>query len=324
MNDRIIEIDFVKGVLISLMIVFHLTVIVEAYESLRNWVYCFHMSGFLVISGFFHKKSRDSRQITKAIRRILIPYLIFELLYLFGISLFGSILQSSNQLDLSLSALCHNLFSTPIGTYWYLHTLFLCVVVFFVFDRICKNSLTSWLLSGSVLFVMTLYINGLSWGNVIYFLMGNLIYRLNLKIIKIIVPSIWSVIPIVLISYFAPDLDRNNLTGVALSFLMMSFIMALFRFLPTVCKNIGSYLGRNSLCIVLFSPIFTVFTKFYSPLFDFDSTHILYAIFSLSLVIGLCLLCAWICDKLNISKIICGNILYNKYNMNDKSANITR
>lgn len=46
------ELDFVKGVLITLMVLFHLSYFVERHVALTEWVYTFHMSGFLVISGF--------------------------------------------------------------------------------------------------------------------------------------------------------------------------------------------------------------------------------------------------------------------------------
>ena len=45
------ELDFVKGVLITLMVLFHLSYFVERHVALTEWVYTFNMSGFLVISG---------------------------------------------------------------------------------------------------------------------------------------------------------------------------------------------------------------------------------------------------------------------------------
>ena len=52
MNTRIVELDFVKGVLITLMVLCHLSLFVMTYKSAVSWVYCFHMSGFLFISGY--------------------------------------------------------------------------------------------------------------------------------------------------------------------------------------------------------------------------------------------------------------------------------
>lgn len=55
MNTRIVELDFVKGVLITLMVLCHLSLFVMTYKSIVSWVYCFHMSGFLLVSGYLQK-----------------------------------------------------------------------------------------------------------------------------------------------------------------------------------------------------------------------------------------------------------------------------
>ena len=53
------ELDFVKGVLITLMVLFHLSYFVERHVALTEWVYTFHMSGFLVISGLLFNVEKD-------------------------------------------------------------------------------------------------------------------------------------------------------------------------------------------------------------------------------------------------------------------------
>lgn len=55
MNTRIVELDFVKGVLITLMVLCHLSLFVMTYKDIVSWVYCFHMSGFLLVSGYLQK-----------------------------------------------------------------------------------------------------------------------------------------------------------------------------------------------------------------------------------------------------------------------------
>lgn len=53
------ELDFVKEILIILMVLFHLSYFVEHHVALTEWVYTFHMSGFLVISGFLFNAEKD-------------------------------------------------------------------------------------------------------------------------------------------------------------------------------------------------------------------------------------------------------------------------
>lgn len=75
---RIVEIDFVKGVLISLMVLFHLNLFAETYENVTEWVYSFHMSGFLLISGYFQKTEGNLQKLWALTRKIFIPYLYLK------------------------------------------------------------------------------------------------------------------------------------------------------------------------------------------------------------------------------------------------------
>lgn len=95
---RIDEIDFIKGVLILLMVLFHLTYFTYKHENLTTWIYCFHMSGFLFLSGYLQRKNN----IVKAIKKILIPYIIVESVYLIGLNTLGSILGSNNKVSLTI------------------------------------------------------------------------------------------------------------------------------------------------------------------------------------------------------------------------------
>lgn len=45
------------------------------------------------------------------------------------------------------------------------------------------------------------------------------------------------------------------------------------------------YVGSNTLPIYLFHPIFTMAAKFYHPLFSFDKSEILFAVFTVLLAI---------------------------------------
>ena len=73
------------------------------------------------------------------------------------------------------------------------------------------------------------------------------------------------------------------------------------------------YLGKNSLALLLFSPIFSIFTKQYGAIFSFNFTHLLCTIFSLVLVIALSMLTAYIFDKTRLPRFIMGANLYQKY-----------
>lgn len=86
--------------------------------------------------------------------------------------------------------------------------------------------------------------------------------------------------------------------------LMVAFHLGLFNTkYPHACQIVY---------ILLFSPLFTVVTKFYAPFFAFDDSAILWTVFSLSLVVSLCLFCAMLFDRLSLSRIVAGKNIYSK------------
>lgn len=50
-------------------------------HTLYMWIYTFHMPAFIFLAGFFAKGSGDLKYIKNLVKKLLIPYLIFQLLY---------------------------------------------------------------------------------------------------------------------------------------------------------------------------------------------------------------------------------------------------
>ena len=314
MKERIVELDFVKGVLITLMVLCHLTLFLVTYEDFVSWVYCFHMSGFLLISGFLQNMDKyKSQGITKAVKGILLPYLVFEAFYVVAIALIGGYVGSNNQSSLTFSSLTNYLLINPIGTYWYLHTLFICIVVSYFVSLGKLNAFSALLLSASVLFCLTLFIEGLQWANVIYFVIGSFMQRMDFKFKQFMVPSLVAIVPVVLITVFDANVGRGTLAGVTLTLCMVSLLMGIFAYTLRAIRRLLMYVGRNSLAVVLFSPIFSVLAKQYTSLFTFDTTHLLWSFTSLVLVMALCLLAAWLCDKTRLPSLLMGANIYRKF-----------
>lgn len=57
--SRSLELDFLKGVFIVLMVAFHLFYFAVHYPLLCSWVYTFHMPGFLLISGYLMRVNKE-------------------------------------------------------------------------------------------------------------------------------------------------------------------------------------------------------------------------------------------------------------------------
>ena len=79
--------DNARGILIMLVVVGHTLECFEGTsgalgESIRIWIYSFHMAAFVAISGFLSRSYRNEpRQVRRLLTAMLVPYLIFQLLH---------------------------------------------------------------------------------------------------------------------------------------------------------------------------------------------------------------------------------------------------
>jgi fucose 4-O-acetylase-like acetyltransferase len=311
-NNYFPEIDFTKGVLITLMVFFHVKyvgIFEIQFGYLFRFVYSFHMPGFLVISGFFINFNKSSQKfIIDNCRKILIPFLIFEFLYismLFFVQNFG--VETSDRIDkYDIFSLCPHLFIQPIGTYWYLHTLIICNMIFFLCHRIFgkyNNWLHIVIISSLILYGLSCIIDGLKMSNIIFYIAGVMLKNYNCQFSLVVKPSLLSIIPVILIAYMIlPALDCFSLSRVTITYLMLSFCLALFFIVFKSKERLFVFLGKNSLALVLFSPFFTAFAKLFLKYFVFiDSTGILYMfIVTITTIIG-SLFVSYFCDKIKIS-----------------------
>ena len=73
MQQRIDELDFLKGIFIILMITFHLVYIGDSYPYAKQIVYTFHMPGFLIISGYLMNITKPCKDLIKTMLGYAIP-----------------------------------------------------------------------------------------------------------------------------------------------------------------------------------------------------------------------------------------------------------
>lgn len=81
MESRVKEIDYLKCIFITLMIIFHLVYIGDKYPYAKQIVYTFHMSAFLIISGYLANNRKDARSFLRKFLWIFIPYACMEAAY---------------------------------------------------------------------------------------------------------------------------------------------------------------------------------------------------------------------------------------------------
>ncbi len=310
-TKRIQEIDMAKGLLILLMVAFHLGLFNAKYPHACQIVYAFHMSGFLLISGYLFSVNKEPKKFLKSIYGIVVPYIAFEIVYLLGLGMFGKFIGASNTFDGGVLTLLSKIAFLPSGTYWYLHTMAICLTVYYIVNRYVMKGLSGILISSIILYTLSVGIPGFKWGDIIYFIIGILFRNANFEINEKLKSPI-SLLCFVLIIIFANDISRCSIPGIGLTLTFLGFIFDLKDRIPKCISNYISYIGRNSLAIVLFSPLFTVVAKVCAPFFAFDGTRIIGTICCLSMIVTLCLFCAILFDRSSLSRIIVGKNIYSK------------
>lgn len=307
--SRIVQLDYLKGVLILLMVTFHLSLIEDTYPLMHDIVYTFHMPAFLIISGYLaHLGERDTVHFLKfLLTRLVIPYLLFESLYLLALFYLGNVMNAHNAISsLSLADYFRYVALEPLGTYWYLHTLIISLAACHLVYRVLRlKEMSALILSGILLYSLSLCIKGIDWENAIYVLMGVFVSKNSKSLLAVITPSLIAVVPLILLCYSPDNLNRGALSGIAITILAVSLLLSLYPLLGIVGKYLA-YLGRNTLSIVVFSPMFTIITKTWTPFFSFDASAICFLVVALTFVVAGCLFCAWILDKVHLSLYLFG------------------
>ena len=189
-DNRLEQLDFLKAVFIVLMVAFHLVYFSEGYPYIKQFVYTFHMPGFLLISGFLSKGNKSVKSFATSILWLFIPYLIMES----GYVLMASFLPINDHVDgLSLSLFLKKLFIDPLGPYWFLHTLIICKVLSYTVTRLAdKLTLLSRSIIIGILFWIISRAGLMTLSYSFYFLAGFVLSQSRLRFDELFKPSIWA------------------------------------------------------------------------------------------------------------------------------------
>ncbi|MGE5329622.1 MAG: acyltransferase family protein [Deltaproteobacteria bacterium] len=116
-KERDYYFDNVKFLLILLVVIGHtIEPLIKADLNLKAiyiFIYTFHMPLFILISGYFSKNIGADKYFIKNVRKILVPYIIFQILYFFFFR-FGM-----NNIQTKFSLL------TPYWIMWFMFSMFI-------------------------------------------------------------------------------------------------------------------------------------------------------------------------------------------------------
>lgn len=304
MEHRIKELDYLKSILILLMVAFHLVYIGDKYPYIKQIVYTFHMPAFLIISGYLTNVQKDIRSFMKKLLWIFIPYLCMET----GYVLMSHILPvRENVPEISSSILLHKIFIKPLGPYWYLHTLIICSLLYYLAFRYTRMKIISQvIILGLGLFAVSYWGGIMVFANAIYFLAGVIIKQSKLPFIRIFQPSLLALVPMILLCCFPDNLNRGTLAGITITYLAIIISLYAHSYLSKGIRQCSYFIGRNTLVIFLFSPLFTILCKMFLSFLFFEPTGILFMIISVAITVSGCIVIAWSMDKLHFSRFFFG------------------
>lgn len=304
MEHRIKELDYLKSILILLMVAFHLVYIGDKYPYIKQIVYTFHMPAFLIISGYLTNVQKDIRSFMKKLLWIFIPYLCMETGYVLMLHILPV---RENVPEISSSILLHKIFIKPLGPYWYLHTLIICSLLYYLAFRYTRMKIISQvIILGLGLFAVSYWGGIMVFANAIYFLAGVIIKQSKLPFIRIFQPSLLALVPMILLCCFPDNLNRGILAGITITYLAIIISLYAHSYLSKGISQCSYFIGRNTLVIFLFSPLFTILCKMFLSFLFFEPTGILFMIISVAITVSGCIVIAWSMDKLHFSRFFFG------------------
>lgn len=307
------DLDFIRSILIILMILIHIVSFGNAYPHLKTGILSFMMPTFLIITGYLVNIEKDGKRFGKYLLCLFLPYVILES----GFSILSYFLPVRDGItELSVAQICQKIFITSIGPYWFIQTMIVCGALYYACFHTCDYisnkllkgkgpiGLTSRLFLLATLFLLVGKTPILSVTAATYYFIGVVIRQCHIDFGKLFRPSPIAFILWALLLLNEQRYEWGFIAVVFSCWCCISALMWLSRINPS--RRLEStllYIGRNTLPIYLFHPIFTMAAKFYHPLFSFDKSELLCALFTILLSILGSIAIAWIMEKTRIAYI---------------------
>ena len=198
----------------------------------------------------------------------------------------------------------------PLGNYWYLFSVFLYGGCYLVVFRWFKSTLINKLFVLELSFYVLGVLGFVTHENSLYFFIGIVLRQADLLFLDVFRPSWWALPAIFILAFYPSTLDRGTIGGILTVFSVISFLLVLYRYIPHRLKEWVIFLGRNSLVVYVYSPLFTnPCTKYLSAVFAFDSTRIIFLLIALPLCILGTLFVGKLLDALRISTLLIGRTM---------------
>lgn len=129
MKQRNTDIDWIRSILIILMILIHIVSFGNAYPQLKAGILSFMMPTFLIITGYLVNIEKSSKEMGRYLMCLALPYVIMVT----GFSVLSYFMPVKDGItELSPSQICEKIFVTSIGPYWFIQTMIICGILYYV------------------------------------------------------------------------------------------------------------------------------------------------------------------------------------------------
>ena len=273
---------------------------------LQQSVLAFATPAFLFLTGYLINIRKDVKTFCRYIVRLGVMYVVMEGAYLV-MSHFLPVRDGIE--ELTVSCLLRHLVATPLGPYWYLHTMVICGAAYYAVQRACER----WHIHGVVM-LTTLLLLAVAYTTPALNIVAVLSYFAGVaaknsgKPLEQMLQASWFGIPL-MAATFTYGMVCDN--GFATQESVYSVVMGL-GFLSAVVwsdsrwprgvKTLLNYTGRNTLPIYLFHPLFTIMSKkLLAQLLAVDSSTTLFCVVTIFLAVAGSLLIGRISDAVGAS-----------------------
>ena len=301
MKQRNTDIDWIRAILIILMILIHIVSFGNAYPQLKAGILSFMMPTFLIITGYLVNIEKTGKQMRNYLKCLALPYVIMVT----GFSVLSYFMPVRDGItELSLSQICEKIFVTSIGPYWFIQTMIICGILYYVsfngetWGKLRQGETTMSTTTSLFIFATLLLLlsktPALSPSAATYYFIGVVLRQCHIGFDRIFRPSPAALLLWLLLLGMEEWYDWGTLAIVFSCWCCISSLMWIHSLIKRLQDNANVrktedtllYIGRNTLPIYLFHPIFTMAAKFYHPLFGWDRSEIIFALVTIFIAIA--------------------------------------
>ena len=301
MKQRNTDIDWIRAILIILMILIHIVSFGNAYPQLKAGILSFMMPTFLIITGYLVNIEKSPKEMGRYLMCLALPYVIMVT----GFSVLSYFMPVRDGItELSLSQICEKIFVTSIGPYWFIQTMIICGILYYVSfkgaiwgtlrqGKTTMSTTTSLFIFATLLLLLS-KTPALSPSAATYYFIGAVLRQCHIGFDRIFRPSPVALLLWINLLGLEEWYDWGTLAIVFSCWCCISSLMWIHSLIKRLQDNACVrktedtllYIGRNTLPIYLFHPIFTMVAKFYHPLFSWDRSEIIFALVTIFIAIA--------------------------------------